>query len=113
MHRSSPLRRFTAVAVLALSTVVAALLPVAHAYAESSAVATTAHVEAAGSDSCAPAHDEVACQLCRVLRLSATWSEPAALPVDDTPGRAHASWSAPAPQTLLPGRVSARAPPLG
>jgi hypothetical protein len=69
MRGSSELRRAVASAVLVMSTASAALLPLADAYAEIAAATPHSHVEAPGTSGCPPAHDEIACQLCRVLRL--------------------------------------------
>jgi hypothetical protein len=71
MGASNRLRRIVAAGVLALSTAVAAFVPLADAMAEARAGAGTAHVEAPNANDCKPAHDHDACQMCRTLRLAA------------------------------------------
>ena len=58
--------------MLALSTTVAALLPIADARAEIESSRARPHVEQPGSTRCPQVHDELTCQLCRVLRLANT-----------------------------------------
>jgi hypothetical protein len=112
MHRTSRFRRIVAAVALALSATVPVLLPVADAYAERATADPYAHVESTGSETCVPVHDEMACQLCRGLRLSASAPRCAgSVTHSDRPARLGLVTSrAPAPAFRI-GAASPRAPP--
>ena len=112
MRIPSVLRRITATIVVVFGTAVSSLLPMADAYAERAAPDAYAHAEQAGSDDCAPIHDELACQLCRVLRnaplSAAASSEPATLRQTYVPRNPSVSGFTP---LRLAGARAPRAPP--
>ena len=74
------IRRLFVLAHLIVYAATVALAPVADAERERAAVAPVAHVEALGSK-CPPAHDHLACRLCRVVRATPERSEPARIPI--------------------------------
>jgi hypothetical protein len=100
--------------VLAVGTSVTAVLPLADAYAERETLSASAHVEETGSKTCTPAHDELACQLCRVLRLSSSGgAQPFAGEWVAAPhGHPVAAAAVVASVRLAPG-TAPRAPPIG
>lgn len=108
------MRRATGSILLALCAVVSAVLPVADAYAEDAAIAAYSHVEERESQTCLPAHDELACQLCRALRLAsappASGPSPLVLVVASHAPAAFATRAAP---RSVAGGASPRAPPVG
>lgn len=69
LQRRFGIQRAIAAAVLVLSATVTVLLPIADARAEMASRTAQAHVEQPGSTRCPQVHDELACQICRVLRL--------------------------------------------
>ena len=112
--RRTVLQRAIAAVVLVLSTSVAALLPLADAHAERAANQPTAHVEATGSQTCAPAHDELTCQLCRSLRLaSATEHGGLSLVLVSVASAAQPGQSALPQLARLSHATAPRAPPIG
>lgn len=72
MRKGPPsLRRAVAGSALLVWSALAGVLPAADAAAERASEGARAHVEAVGgSATCTPVHDQLACQLCRVLRLA-------------------------------------------
>jgi len=106
------LRRAIAAIVLALSTTVTALLPVADARADVASGRARAHVEQPGSTRCPQVHDELTCQLCRVLRLASNATSSAApLVVVDAGAIPFAAHVVLLPATRVEPSASPRAPP--
>jgi hypothetical protein len=57
-----------------------AVIPAADAYAERASAGARSHVEATGgSPTCPPVHNELACQLCRLLRLPIKAGDPSVI----------------------------------
>ena len=76
------LARVASLLLLLLHVAVAGLLPLADARAEATSVraTATAHVEAPDWNRCPAVHDDLACQLCPLLRLAGQAGARVALP---------------------------------
>ena len=69
-ERLPSVKRFIAGSALLIWCALAAIIPAADAAAERASAGSRAHIEALGGGAkCPPVHDQVACQLCRLLRL--------------------------------------------
>jgi hypothetical protein len=70
MITRSKVKRMMASSALLIWCALAAVIPAADAAAERASAGSRAHVEALGGGAkCVPVHDQLACQLCRLLRL--------------------------------------------
>lgn len=108
------MRRSIAVVVLAQSAALALLLPMVDARAEIASGDVREHVEQPGSRECPPLHDEIACQLCRVLRLAAS-PAPSTIPIATSAHgvRVPVERRAHDPIPRIASSSSPRAPPRG
>jgi hypothetical protein len=78
--QSASFRKALAGSALLLWSALSAVVPAADAISERDSVGAVAHVESTGgSASCIPVHDQVACQLCRLLRVPAKSADTATL----------------------------------
>jgi len=108
------MRRGIASVVLILSTAVAAILPMADARADIASAAARPHVEQPGSRHCPQVHDELTCQLCRVMRLASNRSSSdGVLIVHRAKAVVLARHVAPFVARPVEPSSSPRAPPLG
>jgi hypothetical protein len=70
MSSYKSVKRVMAGGALLIWCALTALIPAADAAAERASAGSRAHVEALGGGAkCVPVHDQLACQLCRLLRL--------------------------------------------
>jgi hypothetical protein len=70
MKRWKSVKRAMAGGALLAWCALAGVIPAADALAERASSGSRAHIEAlGGSASCTPVHDQLACQMCRLLRL--------------------------------------------
>lgn len=108
-------RSVTAVVSLVLHLLLAAVVPSLDGTIEAAVHDRQVHVEAPGDGPCAPLHDHLTCQLCRIAERGALVSAPVAVVLETAPVGALpilAEHSA-APVAADRASLQPRAPPIG
>ena len=112
--RTSSSRSVTAVVSLALHLLLAAVVPSLDGSIEAAVHDRQVHVEAPGDGPCAPLHDHLTCQLCRIAERGALASAPVAVVLETAPAGTFpilAEQSA-APVVADRSSLQPRAPPI-
>lgn len=111
LNQVTHLRRAAGAALVAAG-LLGALTPVVHAAAVAAASSDSSHVERSSERSCAPAHDEPGCPVCKSLRLPALAPEAAKPTASGALRGAVAAIRASDHASRARGTIEARSPPM-